>query len=382
MTPPSQQRAAPRSQGLELKAGDRVAVTGAAGFIGSAVVRRLLDRDADVVALAEPAGDRQNLRGLPVEVKPADVRDRVAVRRALDGARFVFHAAALYGFWAKDPSTFYEVNVDGTRNVLDAAVACGAERIVYTGTVGTLRLDGASAAAPATEDSGADIAHLFGHYKRSKYVAEHEVLRAAAEGVPVTLTLPTFPLGPRDRRPTPTGKVVVDYLNGRLPGYVETAMNVAHVDDLAAGHLLALERGSIGRSYILGGENLTMHQFLDLLASVTGLPSVVRRFPRLAALAAGAASEAVEGRLLRRHPRVPLEAARMSTTAMVFDDSRARKELGYSSRPPVEAVRDSVRWFVDHGYVKHSRFEALTLDRPGGGTPRPRLDGEAPSRRR
>jgi len=344
-----------------LAAGDRVAVTGAAGFIGSAITRRLLDRGASVVALAEPRGDRRNLEGLDVEVRPADVRDAASVRDALAGCRFVFHAAAVYGFWAKDPAVFYDVNVGGTRNVLRAAVEAGVERLVYTGTVGTLGLSSTARGVPATEESVADVSHLFGHYKRSKYVAEHEVLRHAAEGAPVCIVLPTFPLGPRDRRPTPTGKVVVDFLNGRVPGYVETALNVAHVDDLASGHLLALERGKPGRSYIIGGENLSMRELLGLLADACGLPPVTARLPRAVALAAGLVSEAVEGRLLGRHPSVPLEAARMSTTTMIFDDARAREELGYASRPARDAVEDSVRWFVDNGYVAPARRARLVV---------------------
>jgi dihydroflavonol-4-reductase len=339
--------------------GDRVAVTGAGGFIGSAITRRLLERGASVVAVTEPAGDNRNLQGLDVEVRPADVREPGSVRRALAGSRFVFHTAALYGFWAKDPSMFYRVNVEGTRNVLEAASAEGVERMVYTSTVGTLGLEGAARGVPATEEAAADVSHLFGHYKRSKYVAEHEVLRAAAEGAPVSLVLPTFPLGPGDHRPTPTGKVVVDFLNGRLPGYVDTAMNVTHVDDLATGHLLALERGAPGRSYIMGGENVSMRDLLALLAEVTGLQPMGLRVPKAVALAAGLLSETVEGRVLRRPPSIPLEAARMSTTTMIFDDARARRELGYVSRSAREAIEDSVRWFFDNGYV-HRRSAGAT----------------------
>ncbi len=367
---------------MSIAAGDRIAVTGAAGFIGSAITRRLLERGASVVALTEPNGDRRNLDGLDVEVQAADIRDVGSVRRALEGSRFVVHAAAVYGFWAKDPSVFYDVNVEGTRNVLRAASDVGAERIVYTSTVGTLGLDTAPR-APATEESVADVSHLFGHYKRSKYVAEHEVLRAAAQGVPVTLVLPTFPLGPRDHRPTPTGKVVVDFLNGKVPGYVETAMNVAHVDDLARGHVLALERGRIGRSYILGGENLPMRELLALLSEVTGLPPVTLRFPKAVALAAGLVSEILEGRVLGRHPSVPLEAARMSTTTMVFDDTRARRELGYASRPARDAVEDSVRWFVDNGYVscgRRRRFSLPSLRDGSREAPKRRLGDSLPAR--
>ena len=349
----------PLEPAASIAAGDRVAVTGASGFIGSAITRRLLERGASVVAVTEPAATLWNLRNLDVEVQPADVRDATAVRRALAGSRFVFHTAALYGFWARDPSVFYAVNVDGTRHVLDAARAEGVERIVYTSTVGTLGLESATRGVPVTEEAVADVSHLFGHYKRSKYVAEHEVLRAAAEGVSVSLVLPTFPLGPGDLRPTPTGKVLVDVLNTRMPGYVDTAMNVTHVDDLAAGHLLALERGVPGRSYIMGGENLSMRELLVLVAEAAGLQPPEIRFPKAFALAAGLVSETVEGRILRRAPSVPLEAARMSTTTMIFDDTRARQELGYASRPAREAVDDSVRWFFDNGYV-HRRPERAT----------------------
>jgi dihydroflavonol-4-reductase len=368
---------------VPITAGDRVAVTGAAGFIGSAITRQLLERGASVVALAEPGVDRQNLRGLEVEEQSADVRDAQSMRRALDGCRFVFHAAALYGFWAKDPVIFYDVNVEGTRNVLAAAADAGVERIVYTSTVGTLAPGGAAGGRPSTENSVGDISHLFGHYKRSKYVAEHEVLRAAAQGAPVTIVLPTFPLGPRDHRPTPTGKVVVDFLNGRIPGYVDTAVNVAHVDDLASGHLLALERGRIGRSYIIGGDNLSMRELLETLADVTGLRRVTRRFPKAFALAAGLASEVVQGRILGRSPSVPLEAARMSTTAMTFDDSRARTELGYASRPARDAIEDSARWFVDNGYVVPGRQATFALASPSrSGEPASRAPADCGRSRR
>ena len=368
--------------GVSIDDRDRVAVTGAAGFIGSAITRQLLEHGASVVALAEPGCDRRGLRGLDVDVRSADVRDARSVRRALAGSRFVFHTAALYGFWARDPGTFYQVNVEGTRNVLAAAAEAGVERVVYTSTVGTLAPADAAGGKPSTESSVGDISHLFGHYKRSKYVAEHEVLRAAAQGAPVTIVLPTFPLGPRDHRPTPTGKVVVDFLNGRIPGYVDTAVNVAHVDDLASGHLLALERGRIGRSYIIGGDNLSMRELLDALAAVTGARPVTRRFPKAVALAAGLASEVVQGRILGRSPWVPLEAARMSTTTMTFDDSRARSELGYVSRPARDAIEDSARWFVDNGYVVPRRRATLVLAPPSRpGTPSSRASANPGSRR-
>jgi dihydroflavonol-4-reductase len=347
-----------------VRPGDPVAITGAAGFIGSAITRRLLDRGAVVTALIEPGGDTRNLDGLEVERRTVDVRDRHAVVDALDGQRFVFHTAALYSFWSRDPSVFSQVNVEGTRNVLEAADQSGCERVIYTSTVGTVGLHHTGSGAPADENCYADIAHLFGHYKRTKYVAEHEVLRAAAQGAPVVLVLPTFPLGPRDTRPTPTGQLVLDFLNGKIPGFVDTSLNVAHVDDLAEAHILAAERGRTGRSYIAGGENMAMAELLATLAAVTGLPAPTRRFPRALALLAGAVSESFQGRLLRRQPFVSMEAARMSTTSMIFDDSRARSEIGYSSRPAIEAITDSARWFVDHGYVRPARRSRISWPTP------------------
>jgi dihydroflavonol-4-reductase len=338
--------------------GDRVVVTGAAGFIGSAVTRAVLARGAHVVATVEPGGDERNLDDLgPVDLerRTLDVRDAAAVREVCEGARFVFHLAAVYAFWARDARRFADVNVGGTLNVLAAVRAAGCEKLVYTSTVGVLGIDDSPGASPSDERSYADVAHLFGSYKRTKYVAEHEVLRAAAEGLPISIVLPTFPLGPGDRRPTPTGKLVLDFLNGRMPAFVDTVMNVEHVDDLAQGHVLALERGSQGRSYILGGENRSMQSLLGVLAGCTGLRAPTVQVPRAVALAAGVASQLVEGRLLRREPNVSIEAARMSTTRMAFDDSRAREELGYTSRPAEDAIEDSARWFVDHGYVAGTR---------------------------
>jgi dihydroflavonol-4-reductase len=349
------------TQSRKIEPGDRVVVTGAAGFIGSAVVRALLGLDAEVVALIEPGGSVQNLQGLDVDRVEVDIRDRESLTKPLDGARFVFHLAAMYSFWAPNPRDFYDVNVGGALNVLDAARSADCERVVYTSTVGVLGLEGAAAGEPADETCYADIAHLFGLYKRTKYVAEHEVLRAAAQGAPVSLVLPTFPIGPRDIRPTPTGKLVLDFLNGKIPAFVDTTLNVVHVNDLAAGHLLALERGSIGRSYIIGGENMSMGGFLAGLAGVTGLPAPKIQVPKGLALGAGAVSQLVEGRLLKREPFASLEAARMSTTNMMFTDARARKELGYSSRPAVEAMTDASRWFCDNGYVSKKRLNRIRL---------------------
>lgn len=341
--------------------GARIAVTGATGFIGSAIVRALLNRGVDVIAVCEPGADDANLKDLEVTRRTADVRDAHALAAAIGDARAVFHTAALYRFWARNPKDFYAINVEGTANVLDAARAARCELVVYTSSVGVLGLDRVRSDGPATEHSFARIDHLFGSYKQTKYVAEHEVLRACAQGLPVVLVLPTTPLGPGDRGPTPTGRIVLDFLNGGMPAWYETTLNVVDVDDVAIGHLLAAERGGIGYSYILGGENLTLHELLIDLASISGLPPPRFEVPRALALGAAVVSELVEGRLLRRPPHVPLEGARMATTTMAFDDSRARAELGYTSRPAIEAIARSVRYFVDEGYVRPSRLGKLRL---------------------
>lgn len=342
-----------------IEPGDRVVITGAAGFIGSAVARAAQARGAKIVAVVEPGADDRNLEGIDAERAVADIRDAPAVRAACAGARFVFHLAAIYRFWARDPRIFYDVNVGGTRNVLDAARAAGCERLVFTSTVGVLGLGGTRAGAPADETCYADLARLHGSYKRSKYAAEHEALRACAEGLDLCIVLPTFPLGPGDAGPTPTGRVALDFLNGKMPGFVDTAMNVAHVDDLALGHVAALERGGRGRSYILGGENLSMRAILQTLADCSSLPMPRLQVPRKLVLTAGVVSTLVEGRLLRREPRVPLEGARMSSAKMIFNDERARAEIGYTSRPAREAIAESARWFADNGYVAARRCAAI-----------------------
>ena len=346
-----------------IERGDRVVITGASGFIGSAVARAVRARGARVVAVVEPGADCRNLEAIDAERVVADIRDAAAVLAACAGARFVFHLAAVYRFWARDPRVFYDVNVGGTLNVLGAVRAAGCERLVFTSTVGVIGLGraagGAPGGAPGDETCFADTARLSGPYKGSKFVAEHEVLRACAEGLDVCLVLPTFPLGPGDVAPTPTGKVVLDFLNGRMPGFADTAMNVVHVDDLALGHVAALERGGRGRSYILGGENLPMRAILQALADCTGLPMPRLRIPRRLVLTARAASTAIQGRLLRREPRVPLEAARMSATKMIFSDERARTEIGHTSRPAREAIMESARWFAGNGYVSARRLAAI-----------------------
>jgi ornithine--oxo-acid transaminase len=353
----SQDAAAP------IEPGDRIAITGASGFIGSAVARAVQAAGAHVVAVTEPGADSRNLAGMEIEVAAADIRDASALRSIFAGARYVFHLAAIYRFWAREPRIFQDVNVGGTLNVIDAVRAAGCQRMVYTSTVGVIGLDRTLNGTPADETSYADIAHMFGHYKQTKFAAEHEVLRAAAEGLDVSLALPTFPLGPGDLAPTPTGKVVLDFLNGRMPAFADTAMNVCHVDDLALGHIAALEHGRRGRSYILGGENMTMREILRALADCSGLPMPRFEVPKSVLIPAAAASELIEGKLLRREPHVPLEGVRMSTTRMIFNDDRARAEIGHKSRPARLAIEDSARWFADNGYVTPKRLAAIRWQR-------------------
>jgi dihydroflavonol-4-reductase len=311
------------------------------------------------VALLQPGVSTSNLDGLDVARVVADVRNASEVLAAAEGCRMIFHVAAVYRFWTRDAADFYDVNVGGTMNVIGAASALGVDRVVYTSTVGTIGLDGTDGDRAADETSWARIGHLFGLYKQSKYVAEHEVLRAGAEGLPVVLVQPTLPLGPGDRAPTPTGKMILDFLNGRIPGWFDTALNVVDVDDVAAGHLLAAEKGAQGRSYVLGGENLELRQILDVLAVATALPRATAKVPAYVALAAAHVSGFVEGRLMRREPSVPLEGARMATTRMIFDDARARGELGYSSRPAVEAILRSAHWYAENGYVSPKRLARI-----------------------
>jgi dihydroflavonol-4-reductase len=342
--------------------GDLVVVTGAGGFIGSAISRALGARGATVRAIVEPGAEdvaRVALADVDHHVVVADVADRGALDGAFDGARFCFHVAALYAFWPKEAAPYYRANVEGSRNVVALATAAGVERTCYTSSVATIGLDHTSQGGTATEDDYAHVEHLFGNYKRSKYVAEHEVLRLAAQGARVVLTQPTFPVGPGDRRPTPTGKLVLDFLSGNVPAYVDTTLNVVHVDDLAEGHLLALERGRQGVSYVLGGDNMEMRELLSELASLTGLPAPTRRVPTAVTLLAARASDFVEGALLGREPHVPLEGARMAATHMRYDDGRARGELGYASRPAREALLDAAQFFVNEGRVPAARAAAI-----------------------
>jgi len=334
-----------------------VLVTGASGFIGSAVVRALLRAGYPVRALLEPGRDDANVDGLDIERIEGDVRDPATVGTAVEGVEILFHLAAIYRFWAPDPDVFYDVNVGGTMNVLRAARRAECRRVVYTSTVATLGV--AEDGRLASERSLVHFEHLFGHYKKSKYLAEHEVLRAGASGLPVVLVHPTFPVGEGDTAPTPTGRTIVEFLNGRIPAYVDTALNVAHVDDVARGHVLAGEHGQPGRSYILGGENMTLREMLATLADLCGLPAPRVRVSPAVVLPIVRTAEWFESRLMHKEPTLPAEPVRMATTRMEYDDSRARTELGYTSGTARSALRRAASWYVDNGFVKPARVERI-----------------------
>lgn len=341
----------------------RALVTGGTGFIGANVVRALLERKYRVRILARPGTDRRNLEGLDVEWAEGDVRDLASVRNAVSGCSHVFHAAALYALWTRPRRRVYEVNVEGTRHVLQAAWAMGVERVVVTSSVAALGLheDG----RPADEMVPATSATLIGDYKRSKFLAQELALAFAQRGLPLVIVSPSFPVGPYDRQPTPTGRVILDFLNGRLPAYVDTGMNVVAVEDVALGHVLAAEEGRPGELYILGGENLSMREFLGLLSEVSGRPAPRVRLPS-APLVPLAYLNATWSTLTGVVPRLTPDTVRMARHRMFYDPGKAVRELGLPQTPVREALRRAVAWFQDNGYVK--------------GRPSPRGGGPAPRR--
>ena len=342
--------------------GDRVLVTGAGGFIGSAVTRQLVGARAGGRGAGRARRRHDQPRGARREEVVGDLRRRESVQGAVSGCRAVFHVAALYRFWARDPEAFYAINVDGTRNVLGAAGRRGGSS-GWSTPARSGRSDSSTAPGPRIRPTSAPSPMSGISTAPTSAPSTWPSTRCSGPSPrawPASLVLPTSPVGPGDRAPTPTGKH-----RPRLPerphapAYVDTVLNVAHVEDVAAGQVLALERGRTGRSYILGGENLTLRQVLGALAAATGMAAPTREFPGSFALVAAHLSGLIEGRLLGREPTIPLEAAKMSTTHMSFDDGRARIELGYSSRPAAVALARAARWFVGAGYVRPERAAAF-----------------------
>lgn len=324
-----------------------ILVTGASGFIGGHVARLLVQRGHTVRVLVRPASDLSGIADLPLERAVGDLREFGSLREALKGCRQLYHVAADYRLWSKDPTEIYRSNVDGTRNVLQAAIEAGVKKVVYTSTVGTIGIRGD--ASLGTEDSPVSAAGMTGHYKRSKFQAEQVALEFAAAGLPVVIVNPTAPVGEGDLKPTPTGKIIVDFLRGAMPAYVDTGLNVVDVHDVAAGHLLAAERGQPGQRYILGARNMTLREILQTLAALSGRPAPSFRLPYGLALGFSLAETAWAG-LTGREPRAPLEAVRMARKKMFVATEKAERELGFRPGPVEDALRRAVEWFRRNRY--------------------------------
>ena len=324
-------------------------VTGASGFVGSALVRKLIAASQNVRVLLRPASDRRNIEGLPVEVVLGDLADANSLERALEGCTSLFHVAADYRLWARHPQQLYQSNVAGTTNIMHAALKTGVKRIVYTSSVATLGLN--ADRSPADENTPVTFHDMIGHYKRSKFLAEAEVKRMIAEQrLPAVIVNPSTPVGPRDIKPTPTGRMVLDAACGRTPAYVDTGLNLVHVDDVAQGHLLAFERGAAGERYILGGRNMTLREILIEVARITGQKPPRVRLPHNLVLPIAYLSQAWAWLTNGPEPRATVDGVQLSKKYMYFSIEKARRELGYNPRNVEEALKDAVEWFRANGY--------------------------------
>lgn len=329
---------------------DRVLVTGASGFVGSAVARALVGKGFAVRALVRTASPRTNLDLHGMEVTDGDMRHAASVSKAAQGCRYVFHVAADYRLWAPDPEEIVRNNIAGTRAVMEAALAAGSERVVYTSSVATLRLNDDS--RPADETAPLTEADAIGAYKRSKVAAERLVERMIAErGLPAVIVNPSTPIGPRDVRPTPTGRIVVEAASGRMPAFVDTGLNLVHVDDVAAGHLAALGRGRIGERYILGGDDVTLAGMLATIARLVGRRPPKIRLPRVAVFPIAYAAETM-ARITGREPFATVDGLKMAKYKMFFSSEKAKRELGYAARPHTEAIADAIDWFRRAGMIR------------------------------
>jgi dihydroflavonol-4-reductase len=327
----------------------KVCVTGATGFVGTHVARVLEAQGADLRVLVRPSSDLKNLEDVKAERVVGDLRDPASLEKAMSGCEVVFHVAADYRLWIRDPEEMYRSNVEGTRGVLNAARKSGVRRVVYTSSVATMGFtkDG----HPADENSPVSITNMIGHYKRSKFMAEQVAIAAGQNGMDVVVVNPTTPVGDKDIKPTPTGRIILDFLKKKFPAYVDTGLNLVDVTECARGHVAALEKGRSGERYILGGENLTLKQILDKLAAITGLPSPTIKVPYAVALATGVVDELVTGRLLGREPRATIDAVRMGRKKMFVTSSKSERELGWKVLPVESALRRAVDWFQANGYV-------------------------------
>jgi dihydroflavonol-4-reductase len=326
----------------------RAMVTGATGFVGAAVARALIQANWQVRALVRKDSDRRNLQGLPVAIVEGDLADSASLERAHRGCEALFHVAADYRLGVLEPAQLYRTNVEGTRNILAAARSAGAMRIVYTSSVATIGLSADD--ARGREDTPVALSDMIGHYKRSKFLAEQLVLDAARDGTPVVIVNPSTPMGPGDVKPTPTGQLLLDAARGRMPAYIDTGLNIVHVDDVAAGHLLAFERGRIGERYILGGEDMTLRGILGEVARIVGRKPPRVRLPRAAVLPIAYVAEAF-ARVSGRPTRITVEGVRMARKRMYYSSDKAARELGYVWRAPAEAFEDALNWFREQGYL-------------------------------
>ena len=330
-------------------------VTGASGFIGANLVHELVARGHRVKALLRPGADTRGLAGVEFERVAGDISDRAALERGMRGCDWVFHLAASYHLWLRDYAPMYAANVDGTRNVIEAATAAGCSRIVYTSTVGCIGLPEPvnGVITPTDEATPVSEAQMTNHYKLSKWRAEVVARELAAKGAPVVIVNPSAPVGPRDVKPTPTGQIVVDFLNRAMPAFVDTGLNFVHVRDVVIGHILAAERGRVGERYILGNTegNWTLKQALDALAEITDLPAPKFQTPHALAFAVACVSEAGAA-ITGKPPKAPLAGVRMARYKMWFNPAKAIRELGLPQTPPKQALADAVEWFKANGYVK------------------------------
>lgn len=322
-------------------------VTGATGFVGSAVARTLLGAGIGVRALARKGNDRRNLAGLDVEIAEGDLTDTASLKAAIRGCDLLFHVAADYRLWVRDPGQMMRTNVDGTKALMRAALDAGVSRVVYTSSVATL---GHNQNGLSDETTPSTLADMTGPYKQSKFLAEALVRRMVAEeGLPAVIVNPSTPIGPGDVKPTPTGRLIVEAANGKVPAYVDTGLNIVHVDDVAAGHLLALDRGAIGERYVLGGDNLSLAGILAIIAQAAGRRPPVVKLPRLPLYPLAVVAEAW-GRMSGREPFLTLDGLRMAKWRMWFSSAKAGQDLGYQTRPAEQAIHDAYRWFRDAGY--------------------------------
>jgi dihydroflavonol-4-reductase len=321
-------------------------VTGGTGFIGRAVVAELLAAGREVRVLARHP---EALADLQVEAAPGDLVDPASLASAIKGCDRIFHVAADYRLWVPDPEAMYAVNVQGTKDLLNAAAEAGVAKVVYTSTVGALGNPGDG--TPGTEETPVTLADMVGHYKRSKFLAEQAVLEFARQGLPVVLVHPSAPVGPWDSRPTPTGQIIVDYLNGRMPAYLETGLNLIHVRDVAQGHLLAEAKGRVGEKYILGNQNLSLSEIFRMLAEITGIPAPKVRLPYWPILALSYLDEFWATHVSHRPPRMPVAGVKMAKKFMYFDSGKAVRELGLPQTPVRQALQEAVTWFQEHGYA-------------------------------